>query len=93
MAASITPLHPGFPDGEPELMSVTVSYGPNSQSFEISLGSTLDSVLSNPYIREIIGFRDDGKGTVRVDGFSAERDWVLSPNANIEVIKPSGEKA
>ncbi len=89
--ATVTPLRPQ--NQVHEHMPVTVSYGPNSQEFEVPTASTVGTALDNSYIKEIIGFKGGKDESITVNGQPTDRDRVLVPGDRVEVIKRAGEKA
>lgn len=74
-------------------ISVQVGYGPNNQEFEIDRGNTVQDILKDGFIQEIIGFSGGSNETVVVNGDTVGRDHVMRPGDRLEVIKRAGEKA
>ncbi len=72
------------------MSTITVNFGPNSQEFQVSAGSTIGAVLNNMFIKEIIGFT--GKETVNLNGRPSTPGHVLNPGDQIEFIKEDGRK-
>lgn len=72
---------------------VTVSFGANSQDFDVPAGSTVEAILNNGLIQETIGFKGGKDETYTVNGNPASFDYVLQAKDHIEVIKNAGEKA
>ena len=96
MTTSTTKPVSGKPRSEPEVtghMPITVSYGPNSQQFDVPRGSTVGSALDNPYTKEVIGYQGGSGESIVVNGQPAERNQVLNPTDRLEVIKQAGDKA
>jgi|GEM_PF-5412669 len=84
---------PMTPTPEPvnNLITVTVSFGPTTQEFQVMKGHTIAQVLADPYIKEIIGF--GGRETVMLNGRQAAATVVLTGDEQIELIKEAGQKA
>jgi len=81
-----------LPQGQTlEHMPIKVSCGPTEHEFEMPIGITVESVATNPYYREIVGFK--GNETSVVNGQPVARDYVLSPGDRVEMMKEAGEKA
>jgi sulfur carrier protein ThiS len=74
-------------------MPINVSYGPNTSEFQVPVGSTVASILKEPYIKEIIGFQGGDDEIITVIGKVVDDDYVLMSGDRLEVIKPAGEKA
>ena len=75
-----------------ESISVKVSYGPNSQDFHRPVGARVDSVLADPFVKEVVGFSGEAGETLFVNGEPATPERVLVEGDHLEVIKPAGEK-
>ncbi len=74
-------------------MNVVVLYGPNRQEFQVEDGATAQTIMTDRFITNLLGYTPGPNNVVLVNGTRAEWTTSLTANDEVEILKRAGNKA